>query len=98
VLKIVSDGHNNALANYVAKDSNMAKEVEKSANSDGAKPLYLLGETIVTTSTSQDKRTLTCSGAISVIVGDTRASKEVNFTVQRPSNGELSVSVAPFRF
>jgi hypothetical protein len=98
VLKIVSDDHTNALATFAAKNSNVAKEPQKPASSESAKPLYLLGETIVTTSTSADKRTLTCSGAISVIVGDTKASKEVNFTVQRPSGGDISVSVAPFQF
>jgi hypothetical protein len=43
-----------------------------------AKPFYGLGEKIATMSTSEDKRTLTCSGAISVVVGDTKAPKEVN--------------------
>jgi hypothetical protein len=98
MLKIVSDDHNNALATYAAKNSNVAKEVEKSANSERARPLYLLGEKIVTISTSDDKRTLTCSGSISVIVGDTKASKEVNFTAQQSSDGKISVSVAPFQF
>ena len=98
MLKIFSDDHNNALATYAAKNSNVAKEVEKSANSERARPLYLLGEKIVTISTSDDKRTLTCSGSISVIVGDTKASKEVNFTAQQSSDGKISVSVAPFQF
>ena len=61
-----------------------------------AKPFYGLGEKIATMSASEDKRTLTCSGAISVVVGDTKASKEVNFTVQRPSDGKISVPPAPF--
>ena len=98
VLKIVSDNHDNALATYAAKNSNVAKEVEKSANLESAKPLYLLGEKMVTISTSDDKRTLTCSGSISVIVGDTKASKEVSFTAQQSSDGKISVSVAPFQF
>jgi hypothetical protein len=62
------------------------------------KPLYVLGEKIVTTSASEDKRTLTCNGAISVTVGRTKASKEVNFTVQQASDGKISVSVVPFQF
>jgi hypothetical protein len=33
-----------------------------------------------------------------VTVGDTKASKELNFTVQQPSDGKMSVSVAPFQF
>jgi hypothetical protein len=105
VLQVVSDDHHNALATYAAKNSNVAKppgnatpEAEKSANSESARPLYLLGEKIVTTSTSADKRTLQCSGAISATVGDTKASKEVNFTVQQSSNGKITVSVAPFQF
>jgi hypothetical protein len=98
VLKIISDDHTNALATYAARNSNVAKDGQKAPNSEDAKPLYLLGEKIVTTSTSGDKRTRTCSGSISVIVGDTKASKELTFTVQRPSGGQISVSVAPFQF
>ena len=106
VLKIVSDDHNNALASYAAKNSTAVKEksatptseAEKSANLENTKPLYLLGEKIVTASTSADKRTLKCSGSISVTVGDTKASKEVNFTVQQSSDGKITVSVDPFQF
>ena len=106
VLKIVSDDHNNALATYAAKNSTAVKEksatptseAEKSTNLENTKPLYLLGEKIVTTSTSADKRTLKCSGSISVTVGDTKASKEVNFTVQQSSDGKITVSVDPFQF
>jgi hypothetical protein len=99
VLQIVSNDHNNALATYAAKNSNVVKEKSSSATSEAEKkPLYLLGEKIVTTSTSADKRTLECSGAISATVGDTKASKEVNFTVQQSSDGKITVSVAPFQF
>ena len=98
VLQIVSDDHSNALANYAARNSNVVKDVEKSENSDKAKPLYLLGEKLVTTSISEDKKTLSCSGAISAVVGNTKASKEINFTVQRSPDGKLSVSVEPFQF
>jgi predicted metal-dependent hydrolase len=106
VLLIVSDDHNNALANFAAKNSTVVKEksstatseAEKSANFESTKPLYLLGEKIVTTSTSKDKSTLKCSGSMSVTVGDTKASKEVNFTVQQSSEGKISVSVTPFQF
>jgi hypothetical protein len=92
VLQMVADDHRNPLANYAAKNPT-AK-----ANLENAKPLYLLGQRIVTTSTSQDKRTLQCSGEISVSVGDTKASKEVDFTVQQLLDGKISVSVVPFQF
>jgi hypothetical protein len=106
VLQTISDDHKNALANYAAKNSSVVEEksstatseAEKPANLESAKPLYLLGEKIVTTSTSADKRTLKCSGSISATVGDTKASKEVNFTVQQSSDGKITVSVAPFQF
>lgn len=98
VLQTIADDHANRLATYTAKNSNVAKEAEKAPQSDTAKPLYLLGEKIVTTSTSKDKRSLNCSGAISAIVGNTKATKEVTFTVQRASDGKLSVSVDPFQF
>ena len=99
VLNAISDDHSNALANFAARNSNVAKDVENSPNSENAKPLYRLeDEKIVTLPSSPDKRTLTCSGSISVTVGDTKASKEVHFTVQKPADGKLSVSVAPFQF
>jgi hypothetical protein len=33
-----------------------------------------------------------------VTVGDTTASKEVNFTVQQSPDGKLTVAVEPFQF
>jgi hypothetical protein len=100
VLQTISNDHNNALIEYAAKDSTRAHSSDAGAESDKSKqqPLYLLGEKIVTTSTSENKRTLKCSGSISVTVGDTKASKEVNFTVQQLSDGKMTVSVAPFQF
>jgi hypothetical protein len=98
VLQAISDDHNNALATFAAKNPNLAKSGDGSSESEKQKPLYVLGEKIVTTSTSEDKRTLTCGGAISVTVGGTKASKEVNFTVQQASDGKISVSVVPFQF
>jgi hypothetical protein len=95
VLAAVSDDHGNALAVFAAKNSNVPAS---DANSERAKPFYRLGDTMVTISTSGDKRTLKCTGMMSVVVGDTRASKNVNFTAQRSTDGKLSVSVEPFQF
>ena len=99
VLKTVSDDHQNALVEYAAKNSNAAKSSDASSEAEKSKqqPLYALGEKIVTTSTSENKQTLKCSGSISATVGDTKASKEVNFTVQQ-SDGKITVSVDPFQF
>jgi hypothetical protein len=99
VLHTVSDDHNNALGQYAAKNSNMAKSSDASSEAEKSKqqPLYVLGEKIVTTSTSENKRTLKCSGSMSVTVGNAKASKEVNFTVQQ-SDGKITVSVDPFQF
>jgi hypothetical protein len=98
VLKTVSEDHKNALAEYAAKNSNVTKSTDASPEAEKSQqPLYVLGDKIVTTSTSADKRTLKCSGSISATVGDTKASKEVNFTVQR-SEGKMTVSVEPFQF
>jgi hypothetical protein len=49
-------------------------------------------------STSWSANTLKCNGALSVTVGNAKASKEVNFTVQHTSDGKTSVSVEPFQF
>ena len=100
VLQAVSDDHNNALVEYAAKNPNMAKPGDAGSDAEKSKqrPLYLLGEKIVTTSTSKDKQTLKCSGSISATVGDTKATKEIDFTVQQSAGGKLSVSVVPFQF
>ncbi|MBR1207245.1 MULTISPECIES: hypothetical protein [unclassified Bradyrhizobium] len=88
----MSDLTKDPLVNYAARESTAKPDPENS------RPQYLLGERIVTTSTSRDKRTLQCSGGISVSVGDVKASKEVEFTAQKSADGKLSVSVAPFQF
>jgi hypothetical protein len=62
------------------------------------KALYQLGQKIVTTSTSKDKLTVKCSGGISAAVDDTKATKEVTFTVQQSSDGNISVSIDPIKF
>jgi hypothetical protein len=92
VLDIVSNDHRNPLVEFAARNSTAKASLENN------KPLYLLGEKIVTTSSSNQKRTLQCSGAISVTVGDVKASKEVDFSVQKATDGKLSVSVTPFQF
>ena len=99
VLQTVSDDHNNALVQFAAKNSTVAKSGDANLDAENSKkqPSYVLGEKIVTTSTSEDKRTLKCSGSISATVGDTKASKEVNFTVQQ-SDSKITVSVDPFQF
>ena len=98
VLHAVSDDHNNALGKYAAKNSTTASDASSEAEKSRQQPLYLLGEKIVTSSTSGDKRTLKCSGSMSVTVGDTKASKEVVFTVQQLPDGKITVSVDPFQF
>jgi hypothetical protein len=98
VLKSVSDDHNNALVKYAAQNPNMTRSSGAGSEAEKQKPLYLLGEKIVTTSASKDERTLTCRGSISVTVGDTKASKEVSFTVQQSPDDKISVSVDPFQF
>ncbi len=98
VLDIVSNDHDNALGRYAAENPNTAKPNNAGSEAEKTKPLYLLGEKIVTTSTSEDKRTLTCSSALSATVGATKASKEITFTVQQAPDGKISVSVDPFQF
>jgi hypothetical protein len=98
VLHAVSDDHDNALGKYAAKNSKTASNGSPEAEKSRQQPLYILGENIVATSTSEDKRTLKCSGSMSVTVGDTKASKEVVFTVQQSPDGKITVSVDPFQF
>jgi hypothetical protein len=97
VLQFVANDSNNPLANFAERNSTEPKE-GSGAKSANEKPVYLMGQRIVTTKTGKDKRTLECSGPLSVTYGDLKATKEVNFTVQRSSDGKVSVSVAPFQF
>jgi hypothetical protein len=98
VLQFVLDDRNNPLLDYATKNSGASGRAGKSKSIESAPPLYQLGQKIVTASTSKDKLTLKCSGALSVAVGDLKATKEVNFQVQQSSDGKLSVSVEPFQF
>ena len=92
VLQAVSDDHNNPLVAFAERDSTMKAALKDS------KPLYQLGQKIVTTAAKDGKKTLQCSGGISVSVGDTKATKEIEFSVQRSSDGKISVAVVPFQF
>ena len=99
---IISDG-SNRLADFAARNNSSndkPKTASKSTKSkhETEKPFYELGQRFVTTSKAKDKLTVKCSGALSVSVGDTKATKEIDFTVQRSKDGTLSVSVEPFQF
>jgi hypothetical protein len=98
VLQAVSDDHNNALGEYAAKNSTTASDAGSEAEKSRRLPFHVLGKKMVTTSISNNKRTLRCSGSLSVSVGVTKASKEVDFTVQQSSDGKIAVSVDPFQF
>jgi hypothetical protein len=99
VLHFISEDRNNPLLDYAARNSTVNKDHTAGATSSGSTaPLYHLGQRMVTTSTSKDKQTLRCSGPLSVSLGDLKATKEVNFTVQQSKDGKLSVSVEPFQF
>jgi hypothetical protein len=98
VLEAVANDHKNALGEYAANNSTTASGASTKADASRRQPIYVLGDKLVTTSTSDQKRTLKCSGALSVTVGDTKASKEVDFTVQRTPDGKMAVSVEPFQF
>jgi hypothetical protein len=101
VLQAVSNDRDNALAKYAAAENSDAAKAHGDGSEAGKsqqQPKYLLDDEMVTVSTSDHKRTLKCSGALSVTVGDTTASKEVNFTVQQSSDGKLTVAVEPFQF
>src|ERR1700759_3677309 len=59
VLQAIADDHNNALATFAARNPNPVKSGDASSESDKQKPLYVLGEKMVTMGASEDKRTLT---------------------------------------
>ena len=92
VIEAVSGDAHNPLARFAAKNATPTSPSEKD------KPVYQLTQKLVTTSASRDKRTLQCSGGISVLYGDLKATKEIEFTVQQAADGKRSVSVEPFEF
>jgi exosome complex RNA-binding protein Csl4 len=100
VLQFVSGDGNNPLVTYAAKNSTAGKTsaAGESQNAKSERPLYQLSQKIVTTSTSKDKLTVKCSAGISAAVDDIKATKEVTFSVQQSSDGNISVSVDPFKF
>jgi hypothetical protein len=100
VLQTVSSDHGNHLAKFAAGHSAEASapDAGSAAKKSDQQPMYLLGDKMVTVSTSDNKRTLKCSGALSVTVGEAKATKEVDFTVQQSSDGKTTVSVDPFQF
>jgi hypothetical protein len=108
VVKIISDDSNNALVNYAVKNSSSVAAMVSNANTEAEKSaiwekarqgaVYRLDDTILTNSRNRATRAVTCSGLLYVTVGDTIAQKQVDFKVERTTDGKMSVSVDPFLF
>ena len=108
LVKIVSDDTHNKLLNYAAENSSSVaamlgdakSEAEKSAIWEKARQgaVYRLDDTILTNSRNRATRAVTCSGLLYVTVGNTIAQKQVDFKVERTTDGKMSVSVDPFLF
>jgi hypothetical protein len=106
VVRIVADNKNNSLVNFAARNSDSVEATVKQANSEAEKSAllekakqeaaYSLDATIVVN--SRTARTASCTGLMSVQVGDTVAQKEVEFKVEQAADGKISVSVSPFLF
>jgi hypothetical protein len=79
---------------------NATPEAEKLAIWEKARQgaVYILDDTILTNSRNRATRAVTCSGLLYVTVGDTIAQKQVDFKVERTTDGRMSVSVDPFLF
>jgi hypothetical protein len=75
-------------------------ETEKLAIWEKAKEaaVYTLDDTVIMNSRDRATHAVSCSGLLSVTVGDTTAQKQVDFTVEQPAEGEIFVSVKPFLF
>ena len=108
MVKIVSDNNNNALANYAARNSSVVEAKANSARTEAEKSeiwkiaaegaSYTLDDAISTNSTSEDKRSVTCSGLLAATVDDATAQKQVDFKVEETPDEKVSVSVSPFQF
>jgi hypothetical protein len=108
VVRIISSDSNNALVSYAAKNSSSVAAMVSSTNTEADKlailekarrdALYRLDDRVVTNSKNRAARAVTCSGLLYVTVGDTTAQKQVDFKIQRTTDGKTSVSVDPFLF
>jgi hypothetical protein len=108
VVKIISDDSNNALVNYAVNNSSSVAAMVSNTNTEAEKlaiwekarqgAVYRLDDTILTNSRNRATRAVTCSGLLYVTVGDTIAQKQVDFKVERTTDGKMSVSVDPFLF
>jgi hypothetical protein len=108
VLKTISDNSNNALVDFVARNSdtvaarvsNANTEAEKSAIWQQARQgaAYRLDDSIVMNSRDRTGRAVTCTALLSATVEESSAEKEVDFRVEQAADGKLSVTVKPFQF
>lgn len=106
VVRSVEANRNNALLNFAVDNSDAVGELlnranaetEKSAIRDKAKQdaVYSLDSTVVVNSRS--KGVATCTGLLSIRIGDTTVQKDVDFKVEQAADGKTSVSVTPFQF
>jgi len=108
VVEIISADSQNALVDYAVKHSSSVaamvndtrKEAEKLAIWEKARQgaLYELDDSILTNSINRATGAISCSGLLSVTVGDTTAQKQVDFRIERAASGRISVLVNPFLF
>jgi hypothetical protein len=108
VLKTISDNSNNALVDFVARNSDTVAakvskadtEAEKSAIWQQARQgaAYRLDAAIVMNSRNRAGRSVTCTALLSATVEESSAEKEVDFRVEQAADGKLSVTVKPFQF
>jgi len=108
VLKTISDNSNNALVDFVAKNSdtvaarvsNASTETEKSAIWQQARQgaVYKLDDSIIMNSRNRKGRAVTCTALLYATVEESTAQKEVDFKVEQAPDGKLSVTVKPFQF
>ena len=108
LVKIISNDSNNALVNYAVKNSSSVAAMMSSTNAEAEKlaiwekakqgAAYKLDDTILTNSRNWSTGAVTCSGLLYVTVGDTTAEKQIDYKVERKTDGKMSVSVSPFLF
>jgi hypothetical protein len=108
VIKIISDDSNNALVNYAVKNSSSVADAVSNTNTEAERlvvwenakkgAIYRLDDTVLTNSRSSSTGAVACSGFLNVTVEDTTAQKQVDFKIERTTDGKTAVSVNPFLF
>ena len=104
VIKIFANDANNALVNFAVKNSSAVAAMVGDTKSEAEKVAILEKArrdavyAIYDTTSMKSRAGVTCIGELDVTVSDTTAQKEVEFWIEKTTDGRMLVTVSPFLF